>query len=199
MIAMLHAEKVMESTHTGFAATSSMILTELHRTLAQIDEEDMRDAAETLLKARRLFFHGAGRSGLALKMAAMRMMHLGRVVYVVGEVVTPAIGRGDLLVVASGSGTTAGPLHAAEVAAKSGASILALTTSPKSPLGLLAGSILSIPAATKQGDDRTQSQQYAGALFEQTVLLLMDVLFQELWHQRGDTAEQLWKRHANLE
>jgi len=31
------------------------------------------------------------------------------------------------------------------------------------------------------------------------MLLLMDILFQELWHQRGDTAEQLWKRHANLE
>ncbi len=189
----------MEITQTGFHETSKIVLQELNRTFAQIDEDEMHDAAEALLKARRLFFQGAGRSGLALKMAAMRMMHLGLRVYVAGEVVTPAIEKGDLLVVASGSGTTAGPVHAAEVARKTGASVLALTTAPQSPLGSLATSVLRIPAATKQGDDRTQSQQYAGALFEQTVLLLMDVLFQELWHQRGETAEQLWKRHANLE
>jgi 6-phospho-3-hexuloisomerase len=189
----------MGITQTGFHETSKIVLQELHRTLAQIDEDEMHNAGEALLKARRLFFQGAGRSGLALKMAAMRMMHLGLRVYVAGEVVTPAIEKGDLLVVASGSGTTAGPVHAAEVARKAGASVLALTTAPQSPLGSLATSVLRIPAATKQGDDRTQSQQYAGALFEQTVLLLMDVLFQELWHQRGETAEQLWKRHANLE
>lgn len=176
-----------------------MILAELQRTLEQIDEDEVRKAAGELLKARRLFFQGAGRSGLALKMAAMRMMHLGLTVYVAGEVITPAIERGDLLVVASGSGTTAGPVHAAEVAIQAGAAVLALTTAPHSPLGSLASAVLNIPAATKQGNGRTQSQQYAGALFEQTVLLLMDVLFQELWHQRGETAEQLWKRHANLE
>lgn len=199
MAVLAHAEEAMEIKQIDFVETRNVILEELHRTLAQIDEGEMHNAAEALLKARRLFFQGAGRSGLALKMAGMRMMHLGLVVYIEGEVVTPAIENGDLLVVASGSGTTAGPVHAAEVAKKAGACVLALTTAPQSPLGSLATSVLKIPAATKQGDDRTQSKQYAGALFEQTVLLLMDVLFQELWHQRGETAEQLWKRHANLE
>jgi 6-phospho-3-hexuloisomerase len=189
----------MEIAQTSVTETGKMILQELHRTFEQIDEDELHETALMLLKARRVFFHGAGRSGLALKMAAMRMMHLGLTVYVAGEVVTPAIEQGDLLVVASGSGTTAGPLHAAEVARKVGASVLALTAAPESPLGIVATSVLRIPAATKQGADRTQSQQYAGALFEQTTLLLMDVLFQELWHQRGEAAEQLWKRHANLE
>lgn len=196
---LLHAEEAMEILETGFATTSAIVLQELQGTFAQIDTEAVREATRALLRARRLFFLGAGRSGLALKMAAMRMMHLGLVVYVAGETVTPAIEKDDLLVVASGSGATAGPVHAAEVARKAGARVLALTTAPASALGLLATSVLRIPAATKQGDDRTQSQQYAGALFEQAVLLLMDVLFHELWHQRGDTAEKLWKRHANLE
>jgi D-arabinose 5-phosphate isomerase GutQ len=43
------------------------------------------------------------------------------------------------------------------------------------------------------------SIQYGGTLFEQTVLMLMDTLFQEIWHRRGQSAEELWKRHANLE
>lgn len=183
----------------SFAETSTGIVHELQKTLAGIDEDAAQAASEALQGAQRVFFSGAGRSGLALKMAAMRMMHLGLTVYVAGEVVTPAIAAGDLLVVASGSGTTAGPLHAAETARKAGAGVLALTAAPDSPLGKLATLILTIPAATKQGEDRTQSQQYAGALFEQTVLLVMDALFQTMWHARGETAEQLWKRHANLE
>ena len=200
---MRHDLEVMKVTRednvSTFFGNSGIVLDELQRALAAIDPKQVHQTAETLLKARRVFFLGAGRSGLALKMAAMRMMHLGLSTYVAGEVITPAIAEGDLLVVASGSGTTAGPLHAADVAVKAGASVLALTTAPHSALALLASLVVTIPAATKQGGDGSQSQQYAGALFEQTVLLLMDIVFHDLWHQRGETAEQLWKRHANLE
>ena len=200
---MRHALEVMKVTRednvSTFFGNSGIVLDELQRALAAIDPKQVHQTAEALLKARRVFFLGAGRSGLALKMAAMRMMHLGLSTYVAGEVITPAIAEGDLLVVASGSGTTAGPLHAADVAVKAGASVLALTTAPHSALALLASLVVTIPAATKQGGDGSQSQQYAGALFEQTVLLLMDIVFHDLWHQRGETAEQLWKRHANLE
>ncbi len=188
-----------EDNVSTFFGTSGIVLNELQRAFAGIDPTQVHQAAEALLKARRVFFLGAGRSGLALKMAAMRMMHLGLCTYVAGEVITPAIAEGDLLVVASGSGTTAGPLHAADIAVKAGASVLVLTTAPHSALALLASLVVTIPAATKQGGDGSQSQQYAGALFEQTVLLLMDIVFHDLWHQRGETAEQLWKRHANLE
>ncbi len=200
---MRHDLEVMKVTRednvSTFFGNSGIVLDELQRALAAIDPKQVHQTAEALLKARRVFFLGAGRSGLALKMAAMRMMHLGLSTYVAGEVITPAIAEGDLLVVASGSGTTAGPLHAADVAVKAGASVLALTTAPHSALALLASLVVTIPAATKQGGDGSQSQQYAGALFEQTVLLLMDIVFHDLWHQRGETAEQLWKRHANLE
>ena len=200
---MRHALEMMTVTRednvSTFFGNSGIVLDELQRALAAIDPKQVHQTAEALLKARRVFFLGAGRSGLALKMAAMRMMHLGLSTYVAGEVITPAIAEGDLLVVASGSGTTAGPLHAADVAVKAGASVLALTTAPHSALALLASLVVTIPAATKQGGDGSQSQQYAGALFEQTVLLLMDIVFHDLWHQRGETAEQLWKRHANLE
>jgi 6-phospho-3-hexuloisomerase len=127
------------------------------------------------------------------------MMHLGLTVYVAGEVATPAIERGDLLVVASGSGTTAGPVRAAEVAKEVHAEVLAITTAPSSELGTLASAVLTIPAAAKHGNRGDISIQYAGALFEQTVLLLLDTIFHEMWHQRGQSAEKLWKRHANLE
>jgi 6-phospho-3-hexuloisomerase len=47
-------------------------------------------------------------------MAAMRFMHLGYTVFIVGETNTPAILEGDLLLVASGSGTTSSVVSSAE-------------------------------------------------------------------------------------
>ena len=177
----------------------TLIIKELEAALAQVSEVEVAAAQRMILAARRVFVTGAGRSGLALKMAAMRLMHLGLTVHVAGEVTTPAIGEGDLLLVASGSGTTAGGVHAAEVALKAGAVVLALTASPESKLGALAQGLVIIPAATKQDHDGTRSAQYAGALFEQSVLLITDAMFQEMWQERGETAEELWRRHANLE
>jgi 6-phospho-3-hexuloisomerase len=182
-----------------YSPNQTLILNELKATLAYVSEVEIAAAQRIILAARRVFVTGAGRSGLALKMAAMRLMHLGLTVHVAGEVTTPAIGKGDLLLVASGSGTTAGAVHAAEVALKAGAEVLALTASPASTLGALAQGLIVIPAATKQDHGGTRSAQYAGALFEQSVLLITDAMFQEMWQERGETAEELWRRHANLE
>jgi 6-phospho-3-hexuloisomerase len=183
----------------GFPFEQALILNELERTLAAVSEAEIAVGQRMILGANRVFVMGAGRTGLALKMAAMRLMHLGLVVHVAGEVTTPAIGRGDLLLVASGSGTTAGPVHAAEVAVKAGARVLALTATPASKLGGLAQGLVVIPAAAKEDRGGMVSEQYAGALFEQSALLIMDTMFQAMWHERGESAEELWKRHANLE
>lgn len=183
----------------GYSFDQALILNELERTLAVVSDAEIAVAQRMILAANRVFVMGAGRTGLALKMAAMRLMHLGLVVHVAGEVTCPVIGRGDLLLVASGSGTTAGPVHAAEVAVKAGARVLALTATPASKLGELAQGLVVIPAAAKEDHGGMMSEQYAGALFEQSALLIMDAMFQAMWHECGESAEELWKRHANLE
>ena len=83
----------------GFPFEQALILNELERTLASVSEAEIAVAQRMILGAKRVFVMGAGRTGLALKMAAMRLMHLGLVVHVAGEVTSPAIGRGDLLLV----------------------------------------------------------------------------------------------------
>ncbi|TFD70735.1 6-phospho-3-hexuloisomerase [Cryobacterium gelidum] len=167
--------------------------------LRAASDSSLDDAGALLASAPRVFVLGAGRSGLALKMTAMRLMHLGLDVHVVGEVTSPAITAGDVLLVASGSGTTGAIVRAAETAHGVGASILALTTAPESPLGRLAAVTVVIPAAAKQDHAGQVSAQYSGGLFEQSVLLVGDAIFHALWQASGATAEQLWPRHANLE
>src|SRR3984885_16211060 len=93
----------------SYSFDRALILNELERTLAAVSEAEMAVAQRMILAANRVFVMGAGGTGLELKMAAMRLMHLGLVVHVAGEVTSPAIGRRDLLLVGSGSGTTAGP------------------------------------------------------------------------------------------
>jgi 6-phospho-3-hexuloisomerase len=181
-----------------------LILTEqagLFARLAAMPDADatLTDLAARLRAADRVFVLGAGRSGLALRMTAMRLMHLGLTVHVVGDVSTPAITATDALLVASGSGSTAGTVRAAETARAEGATVLALTTAAESPLAGLADVSVIIPAAQKQDHGGEVSAQYSGGLFEQAVMVVGDALFHTLWQASGATADELWPRHANLE
>ena len=174
-------------------------LSTIARELAAGDQSAFEAARDRIAEADRIFVLGAGRSGLALAMVGMRLMHLGLNVHIVGDATTPALRREDLLLVASGSGSTAGIVRNAKAAKLIGASIVSFTTDPKSQLAVLSSVALVIPAAQKHDHSAEVSAQYAGSLFEQSVLLMGDALFHASWLDSGRTAEQLWPRHANLE
>ena len=182
-----------------FSDATSLITNEVTQVVGSVDAEAWARAGALLLDAPAVFTVGAGRSGLALQMAAMRFMHLGKSAYVVGETTTPAIGEGDVLVAASGSGSTKRVVTAARTASEQGAHVLAITTNPESDLAGLAAETLVVPAADKQDFEGTTSAQYAGSLFEQSVLILSDSLFHALWQTSGSQAQELWRLHANLE
>jgi 6-phospho-3-hexuloisomerase len=167
--------------------------------LAAANGDRLDDAAALIRSADRVFVLGAGRSGIALQLTAMRLMHLGLTVHVVGEVTAPAIGAGDALVVASGSGSTAGIVRAAQTGTEVGASVVAITADAASDLAELATVTIIVAAARKLDRDSDVSEQYAGSLFEQTVVTIGDALFHALWKASGLSADDLWPRHSNLE
>lgn len=176
-----------------------MILSEHQQLFSQLRFDEVPAIVEAIREAKEIFLLGAGRTGFMIKAAAMRLMHLGYAVHVVGETTTPAIGEGDLLIAGSGSGTTGNIVKAAETARKCGATIVCFTTNPASPLALMANHSVTIPAAGKQQQNETVSHQYAGSLFEQSFLLLFDAIIQHLWQDSGVSRDELWKRHTNLE
>ena len=65
----------------------------------------------------------------------MRLMHLGFEVYVLRETITPAIGKGDLIIAISGSGTTKLVFTAAAIGKQVGAKTVAITSYPDSATG----------------------------------------------------------------
>lgn len=187
-------------THTNTVHQAlEMILTEHQQMFRQLQLDAIPDIVQSIQKANAIFLLGAGRTGFMIKAAAMRLMHLGFNVHVVGETTSPAIGEGDLLIAGSGSGTTSNIVKAAETAHKCGAEIICFTTNPGSPLAQLANFSVTIPAAGKQQQNKTVSQQYAGSLFEQSFLLIFDAIIQHLWQISGVSRDELWKRHTNLE
>jgi 6-phospho-3-hexuloisomerase len=189
----------VKASSTEVSLNLSLIQEEIVETAAGIDAAQLAALAGRISDADRVFLAGAGRSGLVLRMAAMRLMHLGLTVHVAGDTTTPAIRTGDLLVVASGSGTTAGVVKAAQTAVGAGAKVAALTTNQRSPVAELADEVVVIPAAQKTDHGSSISRQYSGSLFEQALFLATEAVFQTLWANTDEPAEQLWLRHANLE
>ncbi|WP_292010833.1 6-phospho-3-hexuloisomerase [Chryseobacterium sp.] len=176
-----------------------LILYENGELADRLDMKEIDSLRKAVKAANRVFLMGAGRSGLVLRMAAMRMMHLGLNVFMVGDTLTPAIAEGDVLLVASGSGTTTSVINVVEKAKDQKVKVIGLTVSRESRLAILADEVINVPAATKTDFGILSSEQYAGSLFEQAVLFIFEAVFMALWKESGLTKEYLWSRHANLE
>jgi len=186
------------------ASDIEAVLEELGETMRAVDPESLRKLQERLVAARRVFVAGAGRSGLVVRAFAMRLMHLGLQVYVVGDVTTPAFAAGDLLVIGSGSGETESLCAVGRKAKALGGVLAVVTIVPSSTLGQLAEVVVRVDAhspkaAAQAAATRRPSVQPMGALFEQTMLLLLDAVVMRLAAARGTSPEELFARHANLE
>jgi 6-phospho-3-hexuloisomerase len=176
-------------------------LVEIERTLDRVDPEAVEQMVQFLLDAKTVFIAGAGRSGLMIRSFAMRLAHLGRSVQVVGDVTTRGIGAGDVLLAASGSGETRGILAMAQSAAENGGKVGVITIFPESSLARLAACWVVIPAPTPKSQQETPetSIQPMGSLFEQSLLVTLDVVAMMLMEKLGQTSEQMFRLHANLE
>lgn len=178
----------------------STIISEIEQVIGKIDEKQVDTFAEELLKAPRVFVTGEGRSGLIAKAFAMRLMHLGLTVYVIGETITPSLKGTDALVGISGSGTTEGTVHIAQQAKELGCKIFAVTTNPESPLAKLASYTLIIPAATKwRRPGEVETQQPLGSLFDQSSHIVLDAVSLYIAEHKGISNETARQQHSNVE
>ncbi|GHL77917.1 hypothetical protein ECZU34_56650 [Escherichia coli] len=94
-------------------SVAGVACTDLHQAMSRIDGAALARLEQAIAEANTVFVFGAGRSLLMLKAFAMRLMHIGLKVHVVGDVVTPALKNGDLLLLASASGETASLVNVA--------------------------------------------------------------------------------------
>ncbi|MCC6060010.1 MAG: 6-phospho-3-hexuloisomerase [Desulfurococcaceae archaeon] len=178
-----------------------------------MDLEQVDGLINILLKAyndkRKILVMGAGRSGLVGRAFAMRLLHLGFHSYVLGDTIVPSISKGDVAIAISGSGRTQLILTAAEAAKKVGATVVAVTSYPDSPLGMLADLVVWVPgrAKTSRVVDFFARQILGiheplaplGTLFEDTAAVFLDGVIYALMKELGVNEEEMAARHANIE
>ena len=175
-----------------------------------LDEDEIEKFENIIIESKNIFVTGAGRSGLAAKAFAMRLMHLGLSAYVVGETISPAIYEDDCIIAISGSGETNTIVSAAKIAKNRGSKVLALTSYPESSLGQLADSYILVKGRTKKEvDDENYIKRQIhgnytsltplGTAFELTTLVFLDAIVSELMEKMQQTESDLKARHTVLE
>ncbi|WP_265458025.1 6-phospho-3-hexuloisomerase [Enterococcus sp. HY326] len=175
-----------------------IILKEIDQVIAKLNPEEVQAAIDLLNQNQRIFVLGEGRSGLQGKGFAMRLMHIGLPVYVIGETTTPSVQAGDLLVAISGSGTTSAIVSLTTKAKAQGVTILAVTSKGDSPLGELGDVTLVIPGATKTKSG-LPSIQLLSSLFDQTLHITLDYICLQLSKLKNVSNEAANQQHSNME
>lgn len=157
---------------------------------------------EAILAANRIACYSVGREGLMTRALCMRLMHLGLDAHVVGDMTTPPLGPGDLLIVSAGPGGFATVTALLGVARGAGATTLVVTAQPGGESAQAADIVVHLPAQTMKDDHAAPGQASIlpmGSLYEAAQLLFFDLVSISLRERTAQTAEQMRARHTNLE
>lgn len=185
----------------------------IRTSIEELDVEEVEKFIKLLLKAKhkKIFILGMGRSGFVARAFALRLMNLGFDVYFLGETITPAAERDDLLIAISGTGSTKMVLTASSAAKDIGATVIAVTSFPDSELGRLADLAVVVKGRTKTGAPKekdylarqiigeSEPLTPLGSVFENNCMVFLDSLIVELMHLLGRTEADLRIRHATIE
>lgn len=144
---------------------------------------------------------GWGRSGFMGKAFAMRLMHLGFEVYVIGETIAPGATPDDLVIVVSGSGMTDPVVAELQRMIREAETIkiIAFTSRSRSITGRLADLVIKVAGREEAADTTKQAVGERPSLateFETNVLAVLDAFVQELKLFYKITEEEMQQRHA---
>lgn len=175
-------------------------LADLQSVFDRLDEAQVENAVEVISKARRIALYGVGREGLQIKGLAMRLYHLGLNASVVGDMSTPPLGKGDLLIVSAGPGWFSTVAALMETAREAGADTLCVTAQPEGRCPRAASHVLTVPAQT-MADDRGSATSVLpmGSLYEGAQYVLFEVMILKLRDLLGISSEAMRANHTNLE
>jgi 6-phospho-3-hexuloisomerase len=171
------------------------------KVLRGVKERELVAFEEEILAGHRIFVTGLGRTGLMARGFAMRLMHLGRRVYHVGDVITPAIRRGDLLVIGSRTGRSKVLLHYEDTAHRARARVALVTADRTSPVARKADAVLAIDDRPVVEARKRRRLPYLplGSLFEQAFLLVLDQAVIDLMERLDLTERDLARIHTRFE
>ena len=174
----------------------AMVLRELSRALSAVREEQIEELIGRVDAAPRVFFDAPLRERLLLSCYAMRVHHMGKPVYVAGEVTAPEPARGDALVFSCGNGADETALFCMERARRRGVCVMALTSVPEaSAVRERCDAAFYLPGMERGYG----SEQQRGLLYGQCLLVALDYAVYKTMRKHGWREEDLSARHTNME
>lgn len=193
----------------------NVVTEELKTNLNAIAQSTVNELVDVIARANKIAVYGVGREGLAMKGFAMRLFHLGVNVFVVGEMVQTAVGKGDILLASAGPGHFSTVSAIAGEAQRAGCRVIGFTSQPPSPLQDWADLCIQVPATCLPpaslldqspvhlhrtgGVDGTHSILPMGSSYELALQLFFDVVALFLQQRLGIAGEMMKARHTNLE
>ncbi|WP_114011707.1 SIS domain-containing protein [Cohaesibacter intestini] len=175
-------------------------LEELAQVVEKLDESNCDEFVETVRSANRIALYGVGREGLQIKGFAMRLFHLGLKVSVVGDMTTPPLGTGDLLIASAGPGYFSTVAALINTAKQAGAKTLCITAQPDGVCAQTADQVLVIPAQTMADDMEVKTSTLPmGSLYEGAQYVVFECLLLKLKQILAISADDMRNNHTNLE
>ncbi len=181
------------STVATAASSTKYLLENLSRLLAVDRTKEIAEAVDILTSAKKLFVYGVGRSGLAARAFAMRMVQLGIDCYFIGETITPVVSDGDAVLIVSNTGSTMSAIQVANIARRVGAKVISVTGVRSSKLAHASNVVLFLQA---NGDGTQARLAPLGTLFEDATVLLLDGVVAQVMERLGQTEADMRGRHA---
>ena len=167
----------------------NFIAEHIKKVALMLDTGSVSSLVDSIFGAKRIFLMGAGRSGLAAKAFAMRLMHMEFQVHVVGETTAPAVQPDDLVIAVSGSGETTSIANLGAISKKIGSKLATITSNKDSALGNISDVVVIIPGGQTQ-------LAPLGTVFEISALVFLDSVISELMVRTGVSEAELRKGHT---
>jgi 6-phospho-3-hexuloisomerase len=187
----------------------NFIADHIKKVASRLDTGSVRALVNSIISSKKIFLMGAGRSGLAARAFAMRLMHLGFSVHVVGETTAPAVQPEDLVIAVSGSGETTSIAGLGAISKKIGSKLATITSNKDSTLGKISDIVVVVPGRPKEDtnhDDYNERRMIGyiqlaplGTVFEISALVFLDAVISELMVRTGASEAELRKRHTVFE
>ena len=177
------------------------MLAELQKTMASIDAASLERLVDEILAADQVFFVGVGRVMLALQCVCKRLAHLASKPTMWARLPSLPLRKNDLLIVGLRLRRFPVSPGIAKKARKIvDCKIVHIGSNPNSEMKDICDFMVRIPVRTKfYLEDEIDSCQPMTSLFEQSVLLLGDILAKMIIEDRHLDMKSLWQYHANLE
>ncbi len=173
---------------------------DLERVLRRVKAKQLKAIEDAILVSDRVFVTGLGRTGLMARGFAMRLMHLGRRVYHVGDVITPSINKRDLLIICSRTGRSKVLGYYVNIARKAKARVVVVTAREDSPAAAKADVVLGInDTLPKRAIAGERPPPPLGSLFEQALLIVLDQVVLDLMQVLDLTEEDMARIHTGFE